>query len=94
MDSPESSTLTERLQAIVGTQNVIVERSAVELETRTCIPFRKIPDYLVYPDQAEQVRQIVTLAQELKVNVFPVSTGKNWGYGDATPPGHPMRASR
>jgi 4-cresol dehydrogenase (hydroxylating) len=82
LQPPDATTLTGRLTAIVGPQGLVVEPAAVELETRTCIPFRRIPDYLVYPASADEVRQVVALAQELGVKIFPVSTGKNWGYGE------------
>ena len=77
-----NNTLMNRLGEIVGANGLVSEPSKVELETRTCIPFRQIPDCVVYPDSAEQVQRIVALAQELKVPLWPVSTGKNWGYGE------------
>src|SRR6185503_11689706 len=77
-----NNTLMDRLGEIVGAHGLVSEPSKVELETRTCIPFRQIPDCVVYPDSAEQVQRIVALAQELKVPLWPVSTGKNWGYGE------------
>lgn len=80
--SPADSTLVIRLSEIVGAKGLLSEPSEVELETRTCIPFRQIPDCVVFPDSAEQVQKIVTLANELTVPIWPVSTGKNWGYGE------------
>ena len=62
-----NNTLMNRLGEIVGANGLVSEPSKVELETRTCIPFRQIPDCVVYPDSAEQVQRIVALAQELKV---------------------------
>src|SRR6185437_6691649 len=70
------------MQGIVGEDNVLHDPSTVELETRTCIPFRRIPDCVVYPGSASEVQRIVRLATELNVPVWPVSTGKNWGYGE------------
>jgi 4-cresol dehydrogenase (hydroxylating) flavoprotein subunit len=80
--SPASSTLFVRLTQIVGAKGLVFKPREVELETRTCIPFRQIPDCIVYPESAEQVQEIVILANELKVPIWPVSTGKNWGYGE------------
>ncbi len=77
-----TDTLMNRLGEIVGANGLLFEPSKVEFETRTCIPFRQIPDCVVYPDSAAQVQSIVALAQELKVPIWPVSTGKNWGYGE------------
>jgi len=77
-----TSTLVDRLTEILGADGLLCKSHEVELETRTCIPFRQIPDCVVYPHSTDQVQKIVTLAQELKVPIWPVSTGKNWGYGE------------
>ena len=77
-----SDMLFDRLREIVGTQHVLSVPNEVELETRTCIPYRQIPDCIVYPDAAAQVQRIVLLAHELRVPIWTVSTGKNWGYGE------------
>jgi 4-cresol dehydrogenase (hydroxylating) len=74
--------LLDLLVDIVGRDALVHERSNVELETRTCIPYRQIPECIVYPSSAEQVQRIVTLGQQLNVPIWPVSTGKNWGYGE------------
>lgn len=81
--------LIERLQEIVGAEHVLFEPEAVELETRTCIPFREIPDCIVYPESVSEVQRIVIAAKEHLIPIWPVSTGKNWGYGEksATYPG-------
>ena len=77
-----TSTLLDGLTEILGKDGLLHTSEEVELETRTCIPFREIPDCVVYPHSADQVQKIVTLAQELKVPIWPVSTGRNWGYGE------------
>jgi 4-cresol dehydrogenase (hydroxylating) len=79
--SGPAPSLAERLRAIVGEGHVSVAPEDVESETRTCVPFRRIPDCVVYPGSAEEVQRIVTLAQELDAKLTVVSTGKNWGYG-------------
>ena len=81
-DLATARTLVDRLTEIVGHQGLVHEPGLVELETRTCIPYRQIPDCIVYPSSAEQVQRVVALGQELKVPLWPVSTGKNWGYGE------------
>ncbi len=77
-----ASSLIKRLQEIVGVDGVLYKETDVERETRTCIPYRQIPDCVVYPASTDQVQRIVAIANELKVKLWPVSTGKNWGYGE------------
>jgi FAD/FMN-containing dehydrogenase len=40
---------------------------------------------VVFPGTAEQVADIVRLAATHRVPVYPVSTGRNWGYGTSNP---------
>lgn len=77
-----ASGLIERLREVVGADGLLYKDADVELETRTCIPFRQIPDCVVYPASTDQVQRILAIANELKVKLWPVSTGKNWGYGE------------
>ena len=39
----------------------------------------------VVPANREEVIEIVRIASEHKVPLYPISTGRNWGYGDARP---------
>lgn len=45
------------------------------------------PAAILYPTTTQQVQQIVRLATEHRVPLHPISRGRNWGYGDACPPG-------
>ena len=82
MDSSQPiNALVDRLTEIVGVRGLLFDPAEVELVTRTSIPYRQIPDVVVYPESAAQVQKIVTVAQELTIPIWTVSTGKNWGYG-------------
>ena len=37
------------------------------------------------PDSTEQVQRIVAIANQFKLPLWPISTGKNLGYGGAAP---------
>jgi 4-cresol dehydrogenase (hydroxylating) len=74
--------LIDRLAAAIGRDNVQAEAAEVELVSRTCIPYREVPSAAVYPRSAEDVSRVMALAAEFDVPVWPVSTGKNWGYGE------------
>ena len=39
------------------------------------------------PQSREQVRDCVRVANRDRIAIYPVSTGKNWGYGSAFPSG-------
>ncbi len=74
--------LVERLNQVLGSRHVIAEPGTLEPLTRTCIPYRQMPAIAVFPGSADEVRRVMALAAEFAVPVWPVSTGKNWGYGE------------
>lgn len=77
---PES--LAQQLIAALGSENVALDPELVELGSRTCIPYRQVPVAIVHPTDSTQVQAVVRLAGEYGIPVWPVSTGKNWGYGE------------
>lgn len=44
------------------------------------------PCCVLYPTSTEEVQAVVRVAAKHGVTVYPVSRGKNWGYGDACAP--------
>lgn len=74
--------MLDRLADVIGAENVLAQSADVELVSRTCIPYREVPSAAVYPRSAEDVALAVNIAREFDVPVWPVSTGKNWGYGE------------
>ena len=83
-NKPLPAALLEQLRAQLGPDGVLVDAGQLEVASRTCIPYREIPAAVVYPTSVEQVRAVVRTANEFGVPVWPVSTGKNWGYGEKT----------
>jgi 4-cresol dehydrogenase (hydroxylating) len=48
-------------------------------------PTERLASAAVAPDTVEQVQQIVRIANEHKIPLYPISTGKNLGYGGSAP---------
>jgi 4-cresol dehydrogenase (hydroxylating) len=71
----------------LGAQHVCIDESARDRYGRTTSPHGNRPLGILRPDSAEQVARIVTVATQYGIGVHPISRGKNWGYGDACPPG-------
>ncbi len=76
------SDLLDELRAIVGADALLAESTAVESVTRSCLPFRTMPAAVAYPSSVDQVQAVVRAAARAGVPVWPVSTGRNWGYGE------------
>ncbi len=74
--------MLDRLAEAIGSENVLGQADDVELVSRTCIPYREVPSAAVFPRSTDDVVRTMALAREFDVPVWPVSTGKNWGYGE------------
>ncbi|WP_158222776.1 FAD-binding oxidoreductase [Rhodopirellula sp. MGV] len=77
----KTKVLRTQLESIVGAEHVLHSAADVEVVSRTNIPRRNIPSFAVYPETAEEIAEITKLANEHSVPIWPVSQGKNWGYG-------------
>ncbi len=88
--SPAPSSLEAALAAwreAVGEAHVIVEPEALAAaETATFATTQRIPA-IVRPADTVQVQACLRIATAHRVPVYPVSAGRNWGYGSRVPPG-------
>ncbi|MBV8830307.1 MAG: FAD-binding oxidoreductase [Acidobacteriaceae bacterium] len=66
----------------VRTEPAILERA----ETATYKTAQRIPAVLS-PATRSEVQQCLHIANKYGVPVYPISSGKNWGYGSRVPPG-------
>ncbi|MBV8906103.1 MAG: FAD-dependent oxidoreductase, partial [Acidobacteriia bacterium] len=76
----------ERWSRVVGPEHVT--RAGAELaaaETATFATAHRIPAIL-RPGDRGQVQACLRVANECRVPVYPISSGKNWGYGSRVPP--------
>ena len=75
----------EAWQEIVGSEHVLTDPAALSAaETGTFATTNHIPA-IVRPGNREEVRACVRVANEQRTPIYPVSTGKNWGYGSRVP---------
>jgi len=83
-----SEEVVRRLTEVVGAGSVIVDRAGIN-EFKDKYWFAGDETYaasaVVQPDSAEQVQQIVAIANEFGVPVWPHGQGKNLGYGGPSP---------
>ena len=76
--------LLEALKRLLGDDGVQLTEDAVEALTRTCIPYRALASAVALPRTVDEVQALVRLAAVHDVPLWPVSTGRNWGYGERT----------
>ena len=80
----------KRFEDAVGKDWVFTSDEDVALYRDPYSPFLGEPEELlasaaVAPDGVEQVQSVVRIANQYKIPIYPVSTGKNLGYGGAAP---------
>jgi 4-cresol dehydrogenase (hydroxylating) len=75
-----------QLEGVLGRDYVVTDaRRLDEAATATFRSDQRIPA-IVYPETRQELQDCLRIAAENRVPVYPVSTGKNWGYGSRVPP--------
>ncbi len=76
------------LRAIVGDQWVFADPGSTAPYAKSFVPDSRhvhVPSGAVAPASVEEVQAILKVANRYRLPLWPVSTGKNMGYGMATP---------
>ncbi|MGH7088709.1 MAG: FAD-binding oxidoreductase, partial [Stellaceae bacterium] len=70
---------------LLGTAHVITDGAAIARRSATTLPRAPHPLAIISAQSLDEVIGAVRIAAEHRVPLYPVSTGRNWGYGDACP---------
>ena len=73
----------QALRAIVGQQQASDDAATLERYASSTSGAGTRPLAVVRPADRREVQEIVLLAGRFGLVIYPVSTGRNWGYGDA-----------
>lgn len=79
-----------QFQSAIGSQWVYTDEADVDLYRDAYSPLwgekeEKIPSIALAPQSAEEVQALMRICNEFRVPVYPVSTGRNLGYGGSAP---------
>jgi len=79
-----------RFEAAVGPRWVFTSDGDVALYRDAYSPFwgepeERLASAAVAPASVEEVQAVVRVANELRIPIYPISTGRNLGYGGAAP---------
>lgn len=72
-------------RAALGEAHVRDRPEDLDRVAKATVPEPRRPCAVLYPGTAEEVVELVKIANRHGVPLWPVSRGKNWGYGSATP---------
>ena len=70
----------------LGEEAVARDPGSLDKYARTTQAKATRPCCILYPESTADVQAIVVIASDHGVPVYPISCGKNWGYGDACAP--------
>jgi 4-cresol dehydrogenase (hydroxylating) flavoprotein subunit len=73
--------------AALGERSVSVADDLLARYGRTTGVRGRRPRAVLFPDSTGQVQRALEIANQFGIPVYPISKGKNWGYGDAGPTG-------
>ncbi|MEJ7807364.1 MAG: FAD-dependent oxidoreductase, partial [Telluria sp.] len=81
--SERCAPLLRALRELVGVEHVRNDEVTLERYARSTAARGMRPLAVAYPGTQAEVVKLVRLAGAHKIALYPVSTGRNWGYGDA-----------
>jgi 4-cresol dehydrogenase (hydroxylating) flavoprotein subunit len=76
------------MRGVVGDDWVFADADSVKPYSKSYVPdpmHRHVPVGAVAPQSVEEVQELVRIANKFRQPLWPVSTGKNMGYGMTTP---------
>jgi 4-cresol dehydrogenase (hydroxylating) flavoprotein subunit len=86
MTGDRCETALVELAAAVGAAHVITDPATLRAaETATFLSHNRIPA-IIRPANRAEVQECLRIANRFQVPVYPVSSGKNWGYGSRLAP--------
>ena len=71
--------------ALLGPGNVITDRSTLSAAETTTFSTDHVIPAILRPASKQEVQECLRIANRYRVSVYPVSSGKNWGYGSSVP---------
>ncbi len=75
---------------VVRAEQIDASASTIERYARSTIPWTTTPSCVLYPESTDDVVAITKLATAKGLPIYPISRGRNWGYGDACAPSDGM----
>src|SRR4051794_35591207 len=84
MASPLPAPALAAFQELLG-DRAVASAQAIEAAARSTFRTEARPSAILRVRDADEVRACVRLAREHHVALYPISRGRNWGYGSRVP---------
>ena len=70
---------------LLGGEFVLSDEATLQQATTATFPTRQRIPAILKPANREQVQECLRIANRFRTPVYPISSGKNWGYGSRVP---------
>lgn len=70
---------------VLGKDAIRVDAESLAAFHSSTVGVRREVPAILYPNDERKVSEIVRIANKFRTPIYPVSTGRNWGYGDSSP---------
>jgi 4-cresol dehydrogenase (hydroxylating) len=85
VDGPGLARALSEWDVLLGATHVVREPGALRSASTATFPTRGQVQAILRPANREEVQACVHIANRYRVPIYPVSSGKNWGYGSRVP---------
>ncbi len=82
---PPSSDVLEKFEDVLGKSGVEFDTECINTEVANTLGYRVPAHGILYPENTDQVRAVVKIANEHHIPLYPLSKGENIGYGERCP---------
>jgi 4-cresol dehydrogenase (hydroxylating) len=74
-----------RWRSVLGPERVLVDQPTRERYGRTTLSRAPQTRAVIRPERAGQLPELVRIARDHRIALYPISRGRNWGWGEACP---------
>jgi 4-cresol dehydrogenase (hydroxylating) len=85
MDRPALDEALREWEAAIGAEHVVQDSGVLHAAGTATFATQSKVQAILRPSTREEVQECLRIANRHRVAVYPVSTGKNWGYGSRVP---------
>src|ERR1700685_1140805 len=72
-------------KGLLGPRHVITEGERLDLANRATFHTAQRATTILEPANCKEVVACLEIANRFRISLYPVSTGRNWGYGSSVP---------
>jgi len=85
MEIPDFASALDEMASALGHENILSEGSSLQAYEQNTAGLERRIVAAVMPDSTAEVQSVVQIANRYLTPLYPISCGRNWGYGSSLP---------